>query len=373
MAFLDSTLDINLVTPLNQLGYGIAGLNIMDSLTKAGHTVSLSLLGQSQVPHRYADSFKTSADNGKSPNFDAPCIRIWHQHDMTMFVGNGTKIGFPIFELDRFTDLEIHHLAHPDKLFVCSQWAKDVVVRELETKTGKENVSKDVHIIPLGVDRDIFKENISPKKETVFFNCGKWEKRKGHDLIHEAFSRAFTEDDDVELWMMCENPFLSQDDNFSWERTYRGSKLGDKVRIVPRQPTQEEVYQVMTQVDCGVFPARAEGWNLELLEMMSCGKHVIATDYSAHTEFCNSKNSRLIKVEENELAEDGVWFFGQGEWAKLEDKHIDEIAKHMKEIHELKQKDNLRINQEGIETAKKFSWSNSATKIVEALQDDTHT
>ena len=80
-----------------------------------------------------------------------------------------------------------------------------------------------------------------------------------------------------------------------------------------------------------------------------------------------------IKVEENELAEDGVWFFGQGEWAKLEDKHIDEIAKHMKEIHELKQKDNLRINQEGIETAKKFSWSNSAVKIVEALQDDTHT
>ena len=76
MGFLDSTLDINLVTPLNQLGYGIAGLNIMDSLTKAGHTVSLSLLGQSQVPHRYADSFKTSADNGKAPNFDAPCIRI---------------------------------------------------------------------------------------------------------------------------------------------------------------------------------------------------------------------------------------------------------------------------------------------------------
>ena len=60
MGFLDSTLDINLVTPLNQLGYGIAGLNIMDSLTKAGHTVSLSLLGQSQVPHRYADSFKAS-------------------------------------------------------------------------------------------------------------------------------------------------------------------------------------------------------------------------------------------------------------------------------------------------------------------------
>ena len=45
----------------------------------------------------------------------------------------------------------------------------------------------------------------------------------------------------------------------------------------------------------------------------------------------------------------------------------------MKEIHELKQKDNLRINREGIETAKQFSWSNSAAKIVEALEDGTHT
>ena len=367
MTFLDSTLDINLVTPLNQLGYGIAGINIMDALSKMGHNVAISVLGQPQVPHSYSESFKDAVNNGQKPDFEAPCIRIWHQNDMSLFIGNGLKIGFPIFELDTFTDIEIHHLSYPDKLFVCSQWAKDIVVKELESKTGKKNAADDVYVVPLGVDRDIFRENISPRKETVFFNCGKWEKRKGHDIIHEAFARAFTSDDNVELWMMCENPFFESEQNFHWEREYRGSKLGDKVRIIPRQPTQQEVHEIMSQVDCGVFPSRAEGWNLELLEMMSCGKHVIATDYSAHTEFCNSDNCKLVSIDETEPAEDGVWFFGQGEWAKIGDKQIDQIAEHMKAIHELKQKDELKINQEGIDTAKKFSWNNAAMEIVNAL------
>ena len=52
----------------------------------------------------------------------------------------------------------------------------------------------------------------------------------------------------------------------------------------------------MSQVDCGVFPSRAEGRNLELLEMMSAGKHVITTDYSAHTEFCTKDNAGLVPI-----------------------------------------------------------------------------
>ena len=57
----------------------------------------------------------------------------------------------------------------------------------------------------------------------------------------------------------------------------------------------------MAKTDCGVFPARAEGWNLELLEMMSCNKPVIATNYSAHTEFCDDKNCMLIDIEDMEI------------------------------------------------------------------------
>jgi hypothetical protein len=39
----------------------------------------------------------------------------------------------------------------------------------------------------------------------------------------------------------------------------------------------------------------------------------------------------------------------------------------MREIHKLKQDNKLTINSSGVATAKKFSWENSADKIMEAL------
>ena len=351
--------DINVITPINQLGYGIAGLNIVNGLHRADHRVALSVIGQAEAPPDYHPLIRECSENIKMPNFDAPCIRIWHQFDMSQFIGKGDRIGFPIFELDKFTEQEAHHLSSLDKIFVCSEWAKNVI---------KENgIEVQTHVVPLGVDIDIFQRSSFSRKSTIFFNCGKWEKRKGHDILSEIFTRAFSPDDNVELWMMCENPFCSLEENQVWIDTYKRSGLGDKIRLIPRQQSQKEVYNIMKQTDCGVFPSRAEGWNLELLEMMSCGKHVIATNYSAHTEFCNESNCRLVDVNALEEAHDDKWFFGGGNWASIKEPQIDQIISHMQEVHKLKQEHSLEINHAGIETAEKFSWNNTTKEILNAL------
>ena len=374
MAFLDSTQNINLSCPVNQLGYGVTGLNIAKSLHELKHSVSLYVIGEIDVPENYHEDLKQMIANSRMPDWNAPSVRIWHQHDMAQFVGNGNKYGFPIFELDNFLDLEVHHLSYLDYWFVTSEWAKSIMIDQLKQIRGEDEVREKTSVIPLGVDRSIFRESVSHRKETIFFNCGKWEIRKGHDILIKAFNEAFNEDDNVELWMMCDNPFYSEEENFKWERLYRTSKLGEKVRIIPRQKSQQEVYNIMSQTDCGIFPARAEGWNLELLEMMSCGKSVISTNYSSHTEFCNSDNCMLIDVPEKEEAVDGKWFRGQGKWAKIDEKQITELAEHMRKVHEEKKKDSLNINQAGVDTAKKFSWKNSAEKILKAIEkNDSHT
>tara|TARA_R110002020_G_scaffold298736_4_gene514576 strand:+ start:240 stop:1364 length:1125 start_codon:yes stop_codon:yes gene_type:complete len=368
MNFLESTQNINLSCPINQLGYGVAGLNIAKSLHDLKHSVALYVIGDLEAPEIYHEGLKQMIANSRMPSWNAPSIRIWHQHDMAQFIGNGDKYGFPIFELDSFMDLELHHLSYLDYWFVTSKWAKDVLVDQLKPFHGEDAMKERTFIVPLGVDRNIFRETVSHRKETIFYNCGKWEVRKGHDILIEAFNEAFNEDDEVELWMMCDNPFYSEEENFKWERLYRTSKLGEKVRIIPRQKTQQEVYNIMSQTDCGVFPSRGEGWNLELLEMMSCGKSVIATNYSSHTEFCNSDNCALVETTEKEEAMDGKWFRGQGNWAKIDKKQVSELAQHMREIHEKKKEDKLNINQAGVDTAKAFSWNNSANKILEAIE-----
>jgi glycosyltransferase involved in cell wall biosynthesis len=117
----------------------------------------------------------------------------------------------------------------------------------------------------------------------------------------------------------------------------------------------------MSNIDCGVFPSRAEGWNLELLECMSCGKQVITTNYSAHTEFCNQDNSHLVSISEKELAYDGKWFQGQqGFWAKINQEAQDSFIEYMRHVH-----NNKSLNIHGIETGKKFTWSNSTEKMVQ--------
>lgn len=355
---------MNIIAPINQLGYGVTGLNVVKELRKF-EPVSLWPIGQPQITNQEdARIIQDSINNAKFFEYNDPCIRIWHQHDMAQFVGNGDHIGFPIFELDIFSSLEQHHLNSCDRLFVCSQWAKDVCLANgiKPRKATFDNPAIDV--VPLGVDINIFKPCDIKPGPTVFFNCGKWEVRKGHDVLVEIFNKAFTDDDNVELWMMCSNPFLNPEEDSAWKRKYTNSDLGHKVKFIDRVSKHDEVYNIMCNVDCGIFPSRAEGWNLEPLELMACGKHVIITNYSAHTEFCTHKNSRLIDTDSIELANDGKWFHGNGHWAKIGNSQIEQTIKYMREIHNLKQSNSLLSNIAGIETANKFTWDNTAKEII---------
>ena len=351
-------MNINLMAPINQLGYGVAGLNILKSLQKQCE-VSLFPIGQPQVTNQAAaDAVTKGIEASKLFDSQAPCIKIWHQNQMADRIGSGKFIGFPIFELDTFSDIETHHLDACNELFVCSEWAKDVVISNLYRLYKRLDLTKNVHVVPLGVDTEIFKPVKSTQKEkTIFFNCGKWEVRKGHDILIEAFKKVSDNNKDIELWMMCTNPFNSPEEEAQWHQLYNHPQ----VRIIPRAETQQEVYSIMSKVDCGVFPSRGEGWNLELLELMSCGKHVIATNYSAHTEFCTQENSSLVSIRDVEPAFDNKWFFGQGNWANLDETAINELQTQMEKFI---QNHDGGLNLKGIETARQFNWDNTANGIL---------
>jgi len=225
-----------------------------------------------------------------------------------------------------------------------------------------------VNIIPLGVDRTIFHENYDDPENNKcrFFTCGKWEIRKGHDVLLKVFQTAFPNNEDVELHMMCQNDFPQAAKFVQQMQQYYTSD--PRVNLVPRVNTHQEVALVMSQMDCGVFLSRAEGWNLELLEMMSMGKHVIATNYSAHTEFCDTNNCMLVDITDKEAAFDGVWFDGKiGKWAAIEEQQIEQAASHMKSFYETWKTNKSQSNTVGISTAKEFNWEKTASLILERV------
>lgn len=301
-------LGLNLIAPINPLGYGRVGCEITKGLSKH-FRLNLFPIGNIECHKRDEYVIRKSLENSDTFDYNAPCIRLWHQHDMSMFVGRGKKIGFPIFELDTLTSKERHHLNSCDALIVCSQWAREICL--------KNNVghSKFFTVANLGYNPSIFFPSTKPRSGPVrFLNMGKWEIRKGHDILVRAFNDAFEKTDDVELLMCNWNPFYSEEQNKEWEKKYKESKLGHKIRIIPRLATEDDVADLMRATDCGIFPSRAEGFNLEAVEMMGCGKPVIMTDYAGQADFIDKEWA--IRVEKLVDAYDGKWFFNQGKWAE---------------------------------------------------------
>jgi hypothetical protein len=105
--------------------------------------------------------------------------------------------------------------------------------------------------------------------------------------------------------------------------------------------------------------SRAEGWNNEITEVMALNKPIIATNYSAHTEYLTEKNSYRVEITEKEKAFDDKWFNGEGNCAKLGDAQLDQTVDYMKYVYT----NNIKTNPEGLETAKKYSWTNTANII----------
>jgi glycosyltransferase involved in cell wall biosynthesis len=352
---------INYFGPICGTGYGVTTINILKQLNK-NYDVTVFPISSSVTVETKDDYDLIMPLLDKTKPFDksATCIKVWHQFDLASRIGNGKYIAFPIFELDTFNTQEISHLNSVDHLLVCSNWAKNILI--------SNNVSVPISVVPLGFDPTIFNESISfdenyTNNNYVFLTIGKWEKRKGHDVLIDCFNKAFNNDDNVELWMVTENPFLSNEEANYWHNLVLSSKLKSKIKIFNRLQTQFDVANIIKHSDCGVYVSRAEGWNLELLESIAMNKPVIATNYSGHTEFCNDKNSYLVNIDELEPAVDNKWFFGNGNWARLGDSQIDQIITHMRYMYNNKIKNNAGSEY----TKQKFTWENSAKIISECI------
>lgn len=353
---------INLNVPINSLGYGVVGYNVWKHLREISNVTLWAIPDERQIqpPAKVGEDIveKIRQDISKQDQMhDGTCLKIWHENQLGHRIGGGKFVALPFFEVSKFNERRRSHLQSADEVIVTSEWAKEIVVNQCD--------KSEVTVIPCGVDREIFNENgaVPLTDKCVFFNCGKWEIRKGHDILHKAFKDAFGPDDNVELWMMTQNPFLSPEETSSWQKLYKHPKI----KMIDRVQYQHELANIMKQTYCGVFPARAEGWNLEALEMMACGKHVIITNYSAHTQFCNNDNSKLINIAEEEPAYDGKWFVGDnGVWASLEGDAYDELVESLRQVYE-QWKTDRKINQAGINTSKELTWENCAKQINEVL------
>ncbi len=352
--------DVNFIAPFCRTGYGITGAYLLRAMIELNADVSFFPLGQvdrSILPFPKLESALAAQDRF---NAAAVSVRLSQQFDLALHVGAGPRIGFPIFELDHFDSRSLHHLKSQDRLLVCSEWARGVLLQNGIWKMP-------VDIVPLGVDRAVFHEKLpaGTSTDTQFLSVGKLEARKGQLELLRAFEAAFSPSDPVRLTLICANPFVTDKEMESLCKPFRNSRMARRITLVTKPyATQSEVARVMAASDCGVFVSRAEGWNLEALEMLSCGREVIATDYSAHTQFLNSGNARLIEIDGVERAHAD----SPGAWAAWQPRQHEALVHALRAVHETRRNGPLPMHEPGVETAKQFSWTSAARQLLGAVQ-----
>ena len=191
-------MNINISSPINNTGYGVASFNILKEISKKSRVSYFPISNPGVSSQQEHDFVMSLVDSSKQFDVDAPFLKIWHQFDLLSHIGKGKYYGFPFFELDTFYDFERRNMEVPDVLFVSSKWAKDVVI--------KNGIKTHVEVIPLGVDRSIFDSSLysdNSSDEYVFLNIGKWEIRKGHDILAALFKQAFPTEKDVRLKLLA--------------------------------------------------------------------------------------------------------------------------------------------------------------------------
>jgi glycosyltransferase involved in cell wall biosynthesis len=183
-----------------------------------------------------------------------------------------------------------------DQLWVYSQWTKHQAIQG-------GIVPSRVMVVPLGIDQDIFNPSgdrypLPTTKKFKFLFVGAAILRKGIDILLKAYGQAFRPEDDVCLVIK----------DHSKDVFYRGEKFRDRIlslledegypELIYLDPylSPSELASLYRTCDVAVFPYRAEGFSIPILEAMSCGVPSVVPNFGACLDFCTPDSSFLLPV-----------------------------------------------------------------------------
>ena len=184
-------------------------------------------------------------------------------------------------------------------------------------------VTIPIEIFHWGIDPQKFRKIERPVRDTFTFGImGSLTKRKGIDILVDAFFKEFPNEKDVRLLCKTSNNF------FLW-----GVK--DKRMKIDMTPVSyEELMQgFFKEIDCFVIPTRGEGACIPIIESQATGVPVISTGWSGGLDYMTEETGWFIDYTLEEAVDftKNVYKEFCGSWAKPS---IDHLRKLMRFAYE---------------------------------------
>ena len=285
----------------------------------------------------------------------------------------GTKnIGYTFFE-NELTNRSIENGKKLDLILAGSTWCKERLDEQGLTHNG---------VLIQGIDPTKFYPQNQPRVNNYFtiFSGGKFEYRKGQDLVLRATKVIMDRYKDVVLinaWYnmweqsvrtMGASPHIHFDvNNFNhhemMKKVYADNGLDENRILTIGLIDNSELNNLYSQTDIGVFPNRCEGGtNLVLMEYMACGKPVIASYTSGHTDIVNGKNALLLKDLQPLVIPNSAG----GIFARWEEPSLDELIEQIDFAYNHREH-LMELGKQGAFDLAQFTWQESAKQLLKYL------
>jgi glycosyltransferase involved in cell wall biosynthesis len=249
-----------------------------------------------------------------------------------------------------------------DHIFCGSTWCLD--------RLWERGIT-NAEVLIQGVDHSIFRPREPHVNDYLagrpfrIFSGGKFEWRKGQDLVIRAFAEFAKRHPDAHLVCLWFNPWpglvvagarcmmldVPKGSYLNQEALYADMlKLAgiprDRFTILP-QLDQASLAREMQNTDVGLFPNRCEGGtNLVLMEYSACGKPIVANTLTGHADVRHAIEFEIPAREDD------------NKWAEMK---VEDIVEAMETAYRLRDNRTPRLLGNG------WTWQAAAEKVAAAV------
>jgi GT2 family glycosyltransferase len=270
------------------------------------------------------------------------------------------RIGFTMLETDGVPRDWVEQANRMDEVWVPSTFN----VRTMRAS----GVVRPIHVVPLGVDPHYFHPNMKGVRDErvfTFLSVLEWGERKAPEILLRAFTDEFRACEDVVLFLKVVNCDEEIDvrDQIAQLRLARtgGRVLLSLNDVIPSY----QLGCLYRSADCLVLASRGEGWGMPALEAMACGLPVIATHWSAMTEFIDESVAYPLAVDRLTPARAKCRYYDGFRWAEPSYDHLRAL---LRRVFEHPQEARERGRQAARVAHARWTWDHAAARIVDRLR-----
>jgi len=189
------------------------------------------------------------------------------------------KILYTMFESTKMPEEWGKYLKMADQVLVPSRFCADVMLKQFGVTA---------RVIPHGYSKNDF--NYIERQEDgvfTFLHYDAFKYRKGWDIVFNAFTKEFKDDEPVKLILKTTQPHTLPFGEYK------------NIEVIRRVMSRNEMRELMGRSDCFVYPSRGEGYGLPPIEAAATGMQVITVDAHGISQYFNPEFLVGVKCGES--------------------------------------------------------------------------